>query len=158
VRRCSRRIAALVVLLVVPGCDVGGEPVSEPASDSESVSVFDLETGMCIDGVGDAEGRVDAFDVVDCGDPHDGEVFSIFDIDGGDDAEFPGPESVEDAAATGCEERFDRYVGISYQESRFQATFVAPTEATWGDGDREVVCFAYVPEGVLRESIEGTAE
>jgi hypothetical protein len=159
---------AVAGLLAVSGCDMAGDAIdAERAeggteeggpSESRSVSVFDLRVGQCVDGVAEATGPMELFTVVACDAPHDGEVFRVFDLPGGDEAEFPGPSDVDETAASGCEESFEGYVGIPYQESRFQATYVAPSEETWAGGDREVVCFAYVPRGVLRRSIEGAAE
>jgi hypothetical protein len=147
-------VAVASVLLVA--CDLSGDEA--PATDPDGVSVFDLEAGMCIDGVRDAEGRVDQLAVVACDRAHDGEVFNVFDLDGDADAAFPGPVEVDELAAVECEARFEDYIGLPFQESRFQATYIAPSGETWADGDREVVCFAYVARGELRRSIEGSAE
>jgi hypothetical protein len=147
-----------VAAMMLAACDSGGD-ASEPGStDSDGVSVFDLEPGMCIDGVREAEGRVDELAVVACDMAHDGEVISVFDLEGDAEAEFPGSNEVDDQAAVECEARFEDYVGLAFQESRFQATYIAPSEETWSAGDREVVCFAYVARGELRRSIEGSAE
>jgi hypothetical protein len=165
-----RRLACLAVagLLAVSACDIAGEPIDAERteggteegreSESRSVSVFDLRVGQCVDGVAEASGPTELFTVVACDAPHDGEVYRVFDLAGGDQAEFPGSSDVDADAASGCEVGFEGYVGVPYQESRFQATYVAPSEETWAGGDREVVCFAYVPQGVLRRSIEGAEE
>jgi hypothetical protein len=113
---------------------------------------------MCVESISDTQGSVGEVGIVDCTAEHDGEVFAVFDIEGDDDADFPGSSEVEDQASSGCEDRFEDYVGVSFQESRFLATFLSPTEETWAQGDREVVCFAYVDEGTLTESIEGSNE
>lgn len=130
----------------------------EEEPESESVSVFDLEEGMCIVSLGGTDGTVEQLDVVDCDASHEAEVFSVFELEGGDDDDFPGTAGVESDASSGCEERFEDYVGISFQESRLQATFLAPTEDTWAGGDREVVCVAFLDDGDLDESIEGSGE
>ncbi|MGH9117222.1 MAG: septum formation family protein [Acidimicrobiales bacterium] len=132
---------------------------STSAPPPEPVSVFELEAGMCIESIDAAQGSsLEEVDVVDCDAAHEAEVFSVFDIEGADDELFPGTSTVEATAATGCEERYDEYVGISFQDSRLQATYLAPNEQTWAQGDREVVCIAFADDGELDGSIEGSRE
>ncbi len=35
---------------------------------------------------------------------------------------------------------FTDYVGVPYQESEFEVTFLLPSADTWADGDREIAC------------------
>ena len=58
----------------------------------------------------------------------------------------------------GCEERYEGYVGIPFQDSRYQATYLAPNEQTWAQDDREVVCVAFADDGEMNGSIEGSEE
>jgi hypothetical protein len=161
-------LLAVLTVLIAAGCTGGdagdgdGAASSTTAAavttsdDGESVSVFDLEEGMCIDSLEGAEDSVSELDVVDCDTSHEAEVFSVFEIEGEDD--FPGADQVEGWASSGCEARFEDYVGLPFQQSRFQATFLAPSEDTWGDGDREVVCLAFSGTGELSESVEDANE
>ena len=61
-------------------------------------------------------------------------------------------------ADLGCLERFEKYVGATYEESELAITHLVPSEASWTQiNDREVVCVAYHMElekltGSVRDS------
>jgi hypothetical protein len=118
-----------------------------------SASVFDLSVGDCFDDpVSGSE--VSSVDAVDCAEPHDNEVYALYDYDGD---EYPGEEAMSAAADEGCEARFEDYVGIGYFESELYYTHLTPTQESWDEGDREVVCVLYEPEAKLEGSMEGAA-
>ena len=102
-----------------------------------------IEAGQCFD---DAEGaEIDDFDTVGCDEAHQNEVFFVYDADDAD--EFPGTEALHEAGMDRCtREPFDEYVGESYEDSKFEVFTVVPSEESWGNGDREVVCALYDPE------------
>jgi putative regulator of septum formation len=132
------------------------EETTEPVADAESVSVFDLEESQCLVDVAQVQQQaVEEVDVVGCDSGHSAEVFSVFDLEGGGEAEFPGTAEIEEQATSECGSAFEDYVGTSVDDSELEATFLAPSEETWGQGDREVVCIAF-SEDVLTESIEGS--
>lgn len=107
-------------------------------------NVFSLAVGTCFDDIDafyeEGGGGVEDVPIVECDEPHDNEVFALFDIAG--DA-FPGTSAVGTEAETGCVDRFEDYVGIDYASSRFVASWLTPTSQSWDAGDREVVCFLY---------------
>jgi hypothetical protein len=123
-------------------------------------NVFSLEPGTCFDDVDafydeDSEGVSDV-PTVDCAEPHDNEVFAVYDMPDGD---YPGDDLIKTGAEEGCIDRFEDYVGIGYAESRFVSTFLIPTADSWADGDREVVCFLYdIDLAKIEGSAEGLAE
>jgi hypothetical protein len=83
-------------------------------------------------------GAIDEFETVDCDEPHFGEVYDKFDIEGDD---YPGDEAVEQQAQDGCLASFEEYVGIPYAESIYGYFPIRPNEETWNDADdREVIC------------------
>ena len=114
-------VVALLVAGVVASC--GG-------------SVFSLEVGECFNDPDDTE-LVSNVSIVDCVEPHNNEVFHLFDIAGDD---FPGEATLSDLAASGCRDAFDDYVGFAYADSDFEIFRLTPSEDSWDDGDREVVC------------------
>lgn len=140
-------VGAAVLGLVVMGCSEG--------------NVFSLEPGTCFDDVteltSEGGGEVSDVPVVDCGEPHDNEVFATFDLEGDD---FPGQDAVVSQADAGCVDRFEAYVGRDYPSSRFVSSHLVPTQQTWEDqGDREVVCFLYdIDLARLEGSAEGSGE
>jgi len=116
-----------------------------------AVSVFGLITGDCFDTESIQEGGGEqTVDVIDCSLPHDNEVFHLFDMDDGD---FPGDDAVETDANEGCVAQFEAYVGIGYDDSAIYVRAFYPSVDTWADGDREVVCMLYDPDG---EKFEGS--
>jgi len=104
-----------------------------------SGNVFELKVGECFD---DAQGVdvVSDVEMVDCDEPHDNEVYALFDMADGD---FPGMSVVEDAALEGCFDAFEPYVGIDYLSSVLDFSWLSPTPDSWDQDDREIVCVAY---------------
>lgn len=103
-------------------------------------SALDFEIGECVN-LPDGE-TIEEFETVDCGEVHDGEVFALPTQPGGDDAAYPGEETLDDLAQEECEgERFESYVGTAYPDSALWATSLRPSQESWERADdREVVC------------------
>lgn len=121
----------------------GVQLIEEECANAEGTatpwSVFDLRVGMCFnDPTGIAD--VETVDRVDCAFPHDNEVFHLFDMPAGD---WPGQDVIETASADGCLAAFDSYVGLEYEFSILDIFPLYPTEASWAEGDREIVCALY---------------
>jgi len=117
-------------------------------------NVFGLEVGTCFD---DVEGtEVTDVPIVDCSDPHDNEVFSVFDYTASD--VYPGSETMRETAQELCIADFDTFVGMAYLESALDVFAITPSDSSWDDGDREVVCALYnVDLSKLTGSMEGAA-
>ena len=82
------------------------------------------------------------------------EVYATYDIPGSD---FPGQNAVQANAGDGCLAAFDAYVGIDYFDSTLEISALTPTSDSWGQGDREVVCFLFDLNGAkLTTSARGT--
>lgn len=116
-------------------------------------NVFALERGTCFD---DPTGTlVEDVPIVDCAQPHDNEVFHLFDIE---DGTYPGDTLVTDVANDGCLQLFAIYVGSDYWASSLDFGYLTPTSQSWEAGDREVVCFLYSMDlRPLTGSVRGTA-
>lgn len=122
-------------------------------TDAGNVSAFDLQEGDCID-VPDA-GEVADVRGMPCADPHDGEVYALFDLDG---ANYPGQKAADRTALRGCADRFQDFIGKSYRSSELIIYYLQPTEASWEtQDDREVVCAVTEPNGkkTTVETLEG---
>lgn len=130
-----------LVLLVVAAVTLGA---------CGTTSIFEISEGDCFDDVSDFS-EVSRLPVVDCDEPHDNEVYAVFDYLGSPD--FPGEDEMGDIAFDECIERFEDFVGLDYFDSEIFASAFWPSPATWADGDREVICFVY--EGDLSK-ITGT--
>lgn len=121
-----------------------------------SIDVFDLEVGDCFDVP--STGNISDVEGLDCDEPHDNEVFAIFEIAGGPNAPFPGSEAVSREAQAECTGTlFSDYVGVPFQQSSFSATSINPTRETWERlDDREVICVITGGDGgTLTSSAQG---
>jgi hypothetical protein len=125
----------------------GGAGAPTPNPPGTVVDLFDANVGDCYL---DAEATAANYTVVDCAQPHDREVFALFDLP---DGPFPGEQAVADDAVAGCIEEFEAYVGIGYDESAlFADQPITPSEGSWDGGDREVICLLYSPDGQIEGS------
>jgi hypothetical protein len=130
----------LLVALLVAACGGG--------------NVFTLEVGTCFDDTDETE--VSSVPEVDCSEPHDNEVFAVFDYTASDT--FPGSSAMNDAAQDLCVAEFEAYVGLSYQESALDVFPITPTEGSWDSGDREIICALYnLDLSKLTGSMQGAA-
>jgi hypothetical protein len=111
---------------------------SAPAAPSgEETSVFELEVGDCFSVDSD---QLETVTVVDCEASHEYEVFALIDHEAGADEPYPGDSEVLAYADTVCQPPFEAYVGHDYETSIWYITSLSPSEETWADGDREIVC------------------
>ena len=132
--------SSIVAALVVSACVGSG--------------VFTLEVGTCFDDTG--ESQVSSVPEVDCAEPHDNEVFAVFDYTETDT--FPGNEALDAAATDLCIAQFQDYVGAAYIDSTLEVFPIIPTGTSWEDGDREVICALYNNDfSKLTGSMRGSA-
>lgn len=125
-----RAAAPLLALFLAAACGDGGTRVDQ------------IEVGMCFDDQEAAE--VEHLPEVPCDQPHENEVFHVYDVDGD---EHPGQEALTAGAEQVCRgEPFTAYVGQPVDQTRFEVYQILPTEDSWARGDREVVCVLYDPE------------
>lgn len=96
----------------------------------------EFTVGECVDLVG-AGGMVDRVDVVDCAEPHYGEVFVAEVLAG---IAYPGDDELADRADGRCRMAFEDYVGEPLRTSAYGFDWLLPSEAGWRSGDRELVC------------------
>lgn len=84
-------------------------------------------------------GAVEDVEIIDCANEHAFEVYANLTVP--DDVEF---SDVELFALDGCYEAFEPYVGVAYEESVYEFTWLEPTVESWeGRGDRTVNCLVY---------------
>ena len=117
-------LAAAVLAIAAVGCGVQ--------------SAFDLELGQCFDG-GTTEQEVFTVTSKRCDEPHEKEVFVVFDYPNGPQ-EFPGEDAIDDVVYGRCVPEFRAFVGKDWEASQLDFWYLVPTEETWGNGDREIVC------------------
>ena len=150
--------ARVAVLLSVPffvlACSAERNQEGEIISGG-AVDAFAMQVGDCFDDQSRDGGEVREVPGAPCSEPHDNEVFALFDVSM---SEFPGDEEISALADDGCLERFESYVGRSYEESVLAITHLVPTAESWANADdREIVCVAYHMEfDKLEGSVRGT--
>jgi hypothetical protein len=111
-------------------------------------NAFELEAGQCLNEPDTEEVR--NVEVVDCSEPHDLEVYRTGELP---DQTFD-PAIIDGASFEICLAAFDGFVGTPYADSELDIYYLIPSEQSWADGDREVVCAVYDLSG---EQLTGTA-
>lgn len=164
-RKTRMTIAALgaAAALALTGCSAvedlfgggGEEPERDPSGQvtesQDAADVFTIKVGDCIGSFEDGS-EVAELPVVPCSDPHDQEVYASFMVPEAD--AFPGTDAVNSQAETDCAAEFETFVGVPYEESALYVQFLTPTEESWGQGDREILCTIYDPEGQTTGSLQ----
>ena len=152
-------IIGLGVVLVgtATACSDDDDNSSSDTTVANGVKVFDLEPGDCF--LNPESTDVSDVEQTPCDEPHDAEVFAVYDLAFDRDADFPGASQVQSAAQEGCQAEFEGYVGQPYEDSPYFLSAIAPTQRTWeGRDDREVVCSLITATGEqLEESLRNSA-
>jgi hypothetical protein len=124
-----------------------------------SVDAFEMRVGDCFDdgaAFADDNPEVQSVPGVPCGNPHDNEVYAVFDVDV---ASFPEGDGMATMAFDACKQRFMAFVGRDYDSSSLDIATLHPSRDSWhGHNDREVVCAVYdVDANKLVGSVKGRA-
>ncbi len=124
-----------------------------------SIDAFQMQVGDCFDdgsAFGDDNPEVSSLPGVPCSDPHDNEVYAIFDVSV---ASFPEGDEMARMAFEACEQRFTAFVGRDYESSALDIATLYPSRDSWHtQNDREVVCAVYdVAANKLEGSVKGRA-
>jgi hypothetical protein len=113
------------------------------------VNVTELKAGDCV--VEDlSEGEFTRVKVAPCAKSHFFETYATFKLA---DGEFPGDEQVDQLSGQGCVDRFADFVGVSFDDSKLEMTYMTPLEETW-DADRGVACLI-TEEAATKGSLKG---
>lgn len=133
----ARRRASLLATLAVAAAACGA-------------GTFTLAEGDCVrfgDGGADAGGLAEAT-VVECDEPHDVEVFHVFELS-------PERRTLETMAPEIAEvclgEPWEAYLGVPADDSALELLPIPPTDDELADGDGEVVCTVRAPGGERSE-------
>ena len=131
-------VLALVLVLVLAGGGDDDEEVAKPALGP--IAAKDLTVGTCISDANSTTGDVTTFDAVACNKPHDGEVFTVIELEGD---KYPGTKFVTGKGNRGCRARLRRQTTAKQFKDRLLGyKFVYPTKQSWAQGDHEVTCLA----------------
>ncbi len=149
-------VVVLIVMLLSGGFGGGGDSddtaggtdkpaKQEPQRDSSegTLSAAHLKVGDCISDANSRTGDVTTFDAVKCDEPHDGEVFTLIELEGGPKAKVPSEAFINGKGQRGCRARLRRQATTrAFRDSQLGFKFVYPTPESWGEGDREITCVA----------------
>jgi hypothetical protein len=119
----------------------------------------DLRVGDCFNDSGHGTPEVGEITLVDCGSPHDAEVFGEPTLPGNPGAPYPGDDEIDRLSDDLCLREFASYVGIDFEDSMWEFDYSVPSEETWRKyDDRLVVCSLNDPsfnkiEGSKRGSV-----
>ena len=124
--------------------------------------VFSLKVGSCFNEPKNPEVDEEQNDLIsdvpmrECNKPHDNEVFHVFNLPDG--PTVPSADTLDEAVYAECDKAYKTFVGIPYDDSTYNMTYLSPSNETWTQkNDREVVCYAYNEDGKqLTASIKGT--
>ncbi|MEM7431502.1 MAG: septum formation family protein [Pseudomonadota bacterium] len=105
--------------------------------DGGSLDAFDMRVGDCFDDPSEYDDEVFSLPGVPCSEPHDNEVYAVFDVSM---SSYPGEDEIGYVAQERCLEYFEGFVGLDYDSSTLDIFPFYPTSESWGQGDREVVC------------------
>jgi hypothetical protein len=125
--------------------------------DGGNVDAFTIRLGDCFNDTGtlgtDEAGEVSSLPGVPCSEPHDNEVYAVFDVSFDS---FPGDDQMADAAFERCLDHFADFVGVDYESSMLDITALYPSSQSWSmQEDREVVCAVFDMNG---EKLTGSAK
>jgi len=140
----------------VPDADEGVPDADSGTSGGvPDTSAFDLQVGDCFAFGLDAEpgsDDVESVDLQSCDDRHDNETYAIFDAT---ESSWPGERALWDAADQGCYAEFEAFVGIPWDDSVADYAYLTPTEQSWPEGDREILCYAWIEGDTSPGTLEG---
>lgn len=133
-------IVAAVVFVVVAVSSGGGDSAPPKRPEIGSISAKDLRVGDCITDATSTKGDVTTFDLVPCARRHDGEVYTLVELEG---SAYPGVKFVSGKGLRGCRARLRRQLtDAEFASPDLGYKFVYPTTASWAQGDREITCVA----------------
>ena len=134
-----------------PVRDAGTGEVTEQVDNGD---VFSIRMGDCLNSTegNGTEEELSSIPIVPCGEPHEDEVYSSFQLTGTD---YPGEDAILDQVESTCLPDFDAFVGLEYEQSTLDFWPMYPTTMSWDQGDREVICAVYDPAGKVTGTLEG---
>ena len=115
------------------------------------ISATALKVGDCVNNLKDST-DVLSLPGVPCTQPHEGEVFAVFDLPAGD---YPGQDAVDKQVSEQCNTRLSAYSPSAADDPAVGLFSVYPLRQNWERGDREVVCIATATSGTTTGSIKG---
>ena len=134
-----------VYLMAVVGFGIYGAATSVDRDSSGAIvaegniGAFNVRVGDCFNDVG-FDDEVSSVPGIPCSDPHDNEAYAVFDVSV---PSYPEGEGMSELAYESCMDRFAAYVGKDDESSSLEITTMFPSQQSWRENDREVICAVY---------------
>ena len=168
-------VLALLMAVVAGACSDGSAEQAGPETTTTPAPVTippgtatqftSLLPGQCFDQVPDQAQRRFAVMVIGCEDPHYYELYDSLNYtdDDGDRAHggisYPGETDVRTRAEAQCFEAFESWMGVPWTASEYDIRVYWPSERSWGNLDRTILCAVYRFDGDKTEgSVRGTQQ
>lgn len=105
-----------------------------------------LKGGDCFNNGSDS---VEQVQLVPCDEAHDYELFFSYSLV---DGPYPGEDWIKQNWMRTCLDRFEDFVGRSFDDSSLDLSAIYPTELTWdAQQDRQVLCSVKAADGKRRQ-------
>jgi hypothetical protein len=115
----------------------------------------DLHGGDCVKVP--EQGVVFRLHTQDCAVAHEGEVYLVGELNNVGSGPYPGTADVQETVGRLCASAFESYIGVAYNDSDLDFTFVYPAKSNWNRGDGGYVCIVVDPTGgALTGSVAGS--
>ncbi len=151
----------LVTSLMAVGCSEAQQDQATQSLGLDEKDVFSLKLGSCFNnpnpsGIteGEESDLITEVPIRECTKEHDNEVFHIFNLE--DAATIPTTDAISESVSKECVKAYEVFVGKSYEETKYDMSYLSPSDETWATGDREVACYVYDPDEIkLTTSLKG---
>jgi hypothetical protein len=143
-------IVVIIALVALDATNDAERDTAGAVTQSGDVPSRDLRQGDCVadkDLVGDS---IITVKVTPCDKPHFFETYATFTMPDGD---YPGDADVIRFAEGGCIARYEKFVGLPFEESTLGMTYLYPLESSWSL-EKDVSCMITQGSSVS-ETLEG---
>lgn len=130
-------VVVAIVVVIALTTTAQRDPVTGTVAAGGDVAATSLQVGDCVNNLRDSTNLL-SLPAVPCAQPHEGEVFAVFDLPAGP---FPGADAVKKTVTSECSSRFAPYAPHSTDPDPGLFS-VYPQQQNWDDNDRQVVCIA----------------
>lgn len=148
----------VIILVAVPvvGFFASAQRGDEGAiTRSGSLALGELRVGDCFDLKDDGADAIQEVIARPCEDAHAYELFLVGQMP---DGPYPSDQVLAGWLAENCLPAFDAFIGVTYEQSRYDVAWFQPTNDGWESGQRSVRCAVVDPENAeLTNSLRGSA-
>ena len=152
-------IGGITLMVLAAGAFLGWRFVNDEVlpgiqETADQFSTFsEIPPGPCYD-LETEDGLLTGWTEVSCNGPRQVEVTFAASFNEGP---YPGDLYLTEAAADTCPAAFERYVGVSPEQSPYDVDWLLPTEAMWADGTRQGICLVVTNDGsALTGTVKGS--